>query len=279
MRQPNRSVYQFTILISISQVVSIRIFCLITVCDLLRLQGSILSILHDSDADTLAVAGREALSTTTSRSELRIWCYVLGFSIDVVVCCQKVAAFVISVCQQGAGRLEIIERWLIVSATKVELVFLLAQRKEIFTIFTFLIICFLAQQGRPLPWLELFWMYHLYYLSCSASLVIHQIEILVPVWIPNLQLVLVQRAQRGFRLLVSVAFLRIRIGFVVAKNRTKYIHILCSKFLLGELPIASGHHQLMIMIVVLILMCGIIKSILKQLLIHIGRRHLAVATL
>lgn len=110
MRQPNRSVYQFTILISISQVVSIRIFCLITVCDLLRLQGSILSILHDSDADTLAVAGREALSSTTSRSELRIWCYVLGFSIDVVVCCQKVAAFVISVCQQGAGRLEIIER-------------------------------------------------------------------------------------------------------------------------------------------------------------------------
>jgi hypothetical protein len=144
MRQPHRSIYQFTILISISQVVSIRIFCLITVCDLLRLQRSILSIFHDSDADTLTVTGREALSTTTSRSELCIWCYVLGFSIDVVMCSQKVATFVISVCQQGAGRLEIIERRLIVSATKVKLVFLLAQRKEIFTIFTFLIICFFA---------------------------------------------------------------------------------------------------------------------------------------
>ena len=84
MRQPHRPMYQFTILISISQVVSIRIFCLITVCDLLRLQRSILSILHDSNADTLTMTGREAWSTT-SRSELCVWCYVLGFGIDVGV--------------------------------------------------------------------------------------------------------------------------------------------------------------------------------------------------
>ena len=248
MRQPHRPVYQFTILSSISQVVSIRIFCLITVCDLLRLQRSILSVFHDADADTLTMTGREALSAAASRSELCVWCYVLWFGIDVVVCCQKVATFVISVCQQGAGRLEIIKRWLIVGATKVKLVFLLAQRKEIFTIFAFLIICFLAEKRRPLPRLELFWMNHLDYLSCSATSVIHQIEILVPVWIPHLQFILVQRAQRGFRLLVSVAFLRIRIGFVVAKHRTEYIHILCSKFLLGELPIASCYQQVMIVV-------------------------------
>ena len=181
MRQPHRPVYQFTVLISISQVVSIRIFCLITVCDLLRLQRSILSIFHDSNADTLTMTGREAWSTT-SRSELCIWCYVLGLGIDVGVSSQKVAAFVISVCQQGAGRLEIIERRLVVGATKVELVLLLlAQRKEVFTNFVFLIVCFLAQQTRSLPCLELFRLYHLYYLPCSTSLVVHQIEILLSV--------------------------------------------------------------------------------------------------
>ena len=152
MRQTHGPIYQFTILISISQVVPVSIFCLITVCDLLRLQRSILSIFHDSDADTRAVTGREALSTATSRSELCVWCYVLGFSIDVVVSSQKATAFVISVCQQGAGHLEIIERRLIVGTTKVKLVWLLlAQRKEIFTVLTFLIICFFGQQRRPLP--------------------------------------------------------------------------------------------------------------------------------
>ena len=183
MRQAHRPMYQFTILISISQVVSIRIFCLITVCDLLRLQRSILSIFHDSNADTLTVTCREAWSTTP-RSELCVWCYVLGLGIDVGVSSQKVTAFVICVCQQGARRLEIIERRLVVGATKVELVLpLLAQRKEVFTNFVFLIICFLTQQSTPLPRLKLFRLNHLYNLSCSTSLIIrmHQIEILLSV--------------------------------------------------------------------------------------------------
>lgn len=77
MRQSCWLIYQFTVLISISHVVAICIFRLITVCDLLCLQRSILSISHDADADPLAVAGREALSTTTSRSELCVRCYVL----------------------------------------------------------------------------------------------------------------------------------------------------------------------------------------------------------
>ena len=40
--------------------------------------------------------------------------------------CQKVATLVIGICQQGARRLQIVQRRLIVGAAEVKLVFLLA---------------------------------------------------------------------------------------------------------------------------------------------------------
>jgi hypothetical protein len=86
----------------------------------------------------------------------------------------------------------------------------------------------------------------------------------------------VQRAQSGFCLLVSVAFLRIRICFVAAKRRTaKHAHILRSKFLLGVLAIAPCYRQVMI---VVLLLCGNIEFILKQRLL-IGWWHLVTAIL